>query len=435
MIYLSDITKNQREEKYMIYPFVTAGDKNTDFPGFDNTALQAAVDSVAGGGEVVLSAGVYEMSDALRMRSGVLLRGQGEQTVLFKTPSVESDVIRYMGVGHFEVAVKNPERFKPGMGVHIYDSHAGGFYSTVATIISIEGNCLNLSRALCSDISHKSGGKAVSVFPIIEGYGIADACVSELVIDGNRKNNAYINGCRGAGVFLVQSDRVTMRALTVRNFNGDALSFQHGVGCIAQNNICENNSGSGLHPGGGSVAPLLTGNKCINNDGDGIFYCLRVTYSTCENNICANNGRNGISIGHRDNNLHIRGNTFENNRETGVYYRSDDTGDTGVSVIFENNIIRGNSGGDSGSQVNFGTAAQNVCFFGNTIEAQPGQNAVSGRGEPVSLYFDGNDIDGNVALRGDGLQYKRPEVLPKAGCEAAKPEHARHLGRPGRTAF
>ena len=419
----------------MIYPFVTAGEKDTDFPGFDSAALQAAVDSVAGGGEVRVSAGTFEMYDSLRLRSGVTVRGQGEKTVLFKPPSVESDVIRYMGVGHFEVAVKNPERFRPGMGVYIYDDSSGGFYSTVATIVSIDGIYLNLSRALCSDIHHKNGGKVVSVFPIVEGYGIADASVLDLVIDGNRENNAYINGCRGGGVFLVQSDRITMRNLTVRNFNGDALSFQHGVGCIAENNICENNAGSGLHPGGGSVAPLLRGNKCLNNGGDGIFYCLRVTYSTCENNICSGNGRDGISIGHRDNNLLIRNNIFEGNGRAGVYYRADSAGDTGVSVIFENNIIRNNSGGDYQSQVYFDSKTQNVCFFGNAITAQPGQNAVSGSAEPESLYVDGNDIAGDIALSGGGIKYERPEILPEAGCDLAKPEHARHLGRPGRIPF
>ena len=419
----------------MIYPFVTAGAENTDYPGFDNKSLQAAVDAVAGGGEVRLSAGIYEMHDALRLRSGVTVRGQGEETVLFKPPSVESEVSRYLGVGHFEVAGKNPERFKPGMGVYISDNHAGGFYSTVATIVSIDGIYLNLSRALCADINGRHGGKVVSVYPIVEGYGIADACVCDLVIDGNRQNNAYINGCRGSGVFLVQSDRVAMRNLIVRNFNGDALSFQHGVGCIAENNICENNSGTGLHPGGGSVAPLLRGNKCLNNDGDGIFYCLRVTYSTCEDNICSGNGRDGISIGHRDNHLLIRNNYFEDNRRTGVYYRPDDTCDTGVSVIFENNIIRGNSGGEYESQIRFDAAAKDVCFLDNTIVAQSGQHAVSGGEEPESLYLSGNIIHGDIALSGHGVIYERPARLPEAGCDLAKPEHARHLGRPGRTPF
>ena len=416
----------------MIYPFVTAGDKSTDFPGFDSANLQKAVDSVSGGGEVRLSAGIYQMHDALRLRSGVTVRGKGEETILFKPPSVESDVIRYMGVGHFEVAVKNPERFKPGMGVYISDNSSGGFYSTVATVVSIDGNYLNLSRALCSDIHHKNGGKVITVFPIVEGYGISDAMICDLIIDGNRQNNAYINGCRGGGVFLVQSDRVVMRNLTVRNFNGDALSFQHGVGCIAENNICENNSGSGLHPGGGSVAPLLRGNKCLNNDGDGIFYCLRVTYSTCENNICSGNGRDGISIGHRDNNLLIRNNTFENNLGTGVYYRPDGTIDTGVSVIFENNIIRENSGREFKSQIYFDSAAKNVCFFKNTIA---GQNAISGSQDPESLYFDDNYINGDVLLNSGGVKYKRPEILPEAGCDFAKPEHTKHLGRPDRIPF
>ena len=418
----------------MIYPSITAGARYTDYPGFDNKSLQAAVDAVAGGGEVSLSAGTYMMRDSLRLHSGVTIRGQGGKTVLFKAPSAESGTVGYMGVGHFEVNVKNPELFSPGVGVHIKDDNAGGFYSTVATVLAVEGSRLILSRALCSDINQNAGGKVVGVYPVIEGYGIADAGVSDLVVDGNRENNAYINGCRGGGIFLVQSDRVAVREVTVRNFNGDGISFQHGVGCIIEGNTCENNAGSGLHPGGGSVAPLLRGNKCLNNDGDGIFYCLRVTYSTCESNICMGNGGSGISVGHRDNNLFIIGNSFENNRKAGVYYRPDAYGDTGVSVIFESNNIRGNLGGEYNSQVYFGSAAKNVFFFGNTISANPGQSAVACGIEPESLYMDANNIDGGVAAS-PGLYYARPENPPRAGRDYAKPEHARHLGRPGRTPF
>jgi len=418
----------------MVYPFVTAGAENTDYPGFDNKTLQTAVDAVAGGGEVRLSAGTYMMHDSLRLHSGVAVRGQGEKTVLFKAPSVESDTVSYLGVGHFEVNVKNPERFRPGMGIYITDNHAGGFYSTVATVLSVEGNRLGLSRALCSDINGRAGGKAASVFPVIEGYGIADSGVFDLVVDGNRENNCCINGCRGAGIFLLQSDRVTIRGVKVCNFNGEGISFQHGVGCVVENNLCENNAGNGLHPGGGSVAPLLRGNRCLNNDGDGIFYCLRVMYSTCENNICSGNGGSGISVGHRDNHLLIRGNTFEGNRRAGIYYRPDGYIDTGVAVIFENNTVRGNLGEKYGAQVYFGSAAREVCLFGNTIAAQPGQPAVAAGAAPESLYLDKNIISGEIALSG-GVYRERPAAPPPAGCEFAKPEHSRHLGRPGKTPF
>ena len=420
----------------MIYPSVTAGEAGSDYPGFTNESLQAAVDAVAGGGEVVLSEGVYTMKDALRLRSGVTVRGLGDKTVLKKTPSAGSDTIGYMGIGHFEVKVKNPELFEPGSGVYIYDNHAGGFYSTVATVISVDGNRLLISRALCGDINASVGGRVESVYPIIEGYGIADARISDLTIDGNRFENHNMNGCRGAGVMLIQSDRVIMRRLTVKNFNGDALSFQHGVGCVAEDNLLENNAGSGLHPGGGSVAPALRGNRCINNDGDGIFYCLRVTYSDCENNICSGNKRNGISIGHRDNNLLIKNNIFESNGQAGIFYRPDNAGDTGVSVIFENNTVRDNFGREYDAQVYFGSAAKDVCFFNNKIVSRGGRPAFKSAAGAVSVWFDGNEVTGETDIApSSGVFYKRPDVLPSAGCVLAKPEHALHLGRPGRVPF
>ena len=46
------------------------------------------------------------------------------------------------------------------------------------------------------------------------------------MIDGNKAENAYLNGCRGGGVFLLQAHGITLRKLFVRNYNGDGISFQ-----------------------------------------------------------------------------------------------------------------------------------------------------------------------------------------------------------------
>ena len=53
---------------------VTCGDVETDFPGFDNHTIQAAIDSVAeaGGGEVLLSAGEYILKDSVHLKSNIV---------------------------------------------------------------------------------------------------------------------------------------------------------------------------------------------------------------------------------------------------------------------------------------------------------------------------------------------------------------------------
>ena len=87
---------------------------------------------------------------------------------------------------------------------------------------------------------------------------------------------------------------------TVRNYNGDGISFQQCNDVTVHACISEGNSGLGLHPGSGSQRPKVS--ECIarNNGEDGLFLCWRVKEGLFENNILENNGRFGISIGHKD---------------------------------------------------------------------------------------------------------------------------------------
>ena len=106
------------------------------YQGATNVAIQRAVDDVAaaGGGAVVIPRGTYLMHDALHLRSGVRIIG-AEGTILKKVPSAQSNIPDYLGYGHYEVTVEEPEKFPVGTGVHILDDNAGGFYTTVATVV------------------------------------------------------------------------------------------------------------------------------------------------------------------------------------------------------------------------------------------------------------------------------------------------------------
>ena len=124
---------------------VTVGEGK--YRGTTHTVLQRAVDEVAaaGGGTVVVAPGVYEMRDALHLRSGVRVVGR-PGTVLRKAPSAESPVPAFLGYGHYEIIVAEPDKFPVGTGVHILDSGSGGFYTTVATVIGREGDRLFINR-------------------------------------------------------------------------------------------------------------------------------------------------------------------------------------------------------------------------------------------------------------------------------------------------
>ena len=268
------------------YLVLAAGLLGANVEGRTNRDIQAAVDRAAaqGGGEVVLAAGTYDMDDSLHLRSHVRIRGQGDKTVLRKRPSVTSPLSADLGYGHFNVSLAEPGRFHVGMGVHIHDDHSGGFYDTVATLTWREGDRFGISRMLNHDYGRRANAAVTSIYPVISGYHLEDAAVEDLAIDGNKSQNAHLNGCRGGGVFLLQAHQLKLKGLHVKDYNGDGISFQQCRGTVVERCVLEGMTGLGLHPGSGSVGTVLRGNACRRNGSDGIYYCLRVSYSLCENN-------------------------------------------------------------------------------------------------------------------------------------------------------
>ena len=48
----------------------------------------------------------------------------------------------------------------------------------------------------------------------------------DIIVDGNRAENDYIDGCRGGAIYLNTVRDVTVRNCVARNYNGDGISFQ-----------------------------------------------------------------------------------------------------------------------------------------------------------------------------------------------------------------
>jgi len=414
---------------------VTVGPEGCDFCGTDNVAIQAAVDHVAaaGGGTVRIAAGVYRMRDSLHLRSGVHIAGAGRDTVLRKDAEVRSALSADLGYGHFDVSLAEPDRFEVGMGVLIADDRAGGFYQTVATLTWRDGDRFGIDRMLNHDTSRGANGFVVSSFPVISGSGVRDALVSCLAVDGNRAQNPHtINGCRGGGVFLIQTRGVALRDVAVANVNGDGVSFQQTVGTVLEGCVCEDNAGLGLHPGSGSVGAVMRRCTCRRNGADGIFYCLRVSYSLCEDCTIVDNGRHGISIGGRDTDQLIRRATIRGNGACGVYFRPHDRVMAGNRNHIEACEIAGNCRSEGQAEIDVAAPVADVHLLDNRIVPVDvrvaGIRVVEGT-EGVVVH--GNLIDGprGVIVEGDVAAVSReaPTAPLAVGPDAAPPDASRHL--------
>jgi len=418
---------------------IKVGQVSGDFVGKDNAVLQQAVDRAArqGGGVVEIGPGTYEMHDSLHLRSGVAVRGAGEKTTLRKSAMARSALSADLGYGHFDVSLAEPDKFRVGMGVHVADDNAGGFYTTVATLTWRKGDRFGTSRMMNHDYARRRNAVVRSVFPVVSGYHLRDARVENLVIDGNREENEHLNGCRGSGIFLLQASNVAIRNVLVREYNGDGISFQQTRDVLIEDCACENNNGHGLHPGSGSVRPIMRRVRCTGNANDGIFYCLRVSYSLTEQCILENNGRDGISVGGRDTDHLIRNNTIRHNGRHGLYFRPGDLAMPGHRCLFEGNTLKGNCTCKDAGEIFVDGETLDVHLLSNSVTCEAhGERAAVGvivGKEASRIAAHDNRIAPETATRievrggPDSVSLERPREPLLVGPDAAPPDAARHL--------
>jgi parallel beta-helix repeat protein len=348
---------------------IKVGIREGDFAGADHRALQAAVDYVAGlgGGVVEIGPGEYSMRDSLHLRSHVTVRGTPGKTILRKAPSADSPLKLDGDYGEEQFTVERSEGFQVGDGVAVWDKNANGFHTTVARITGRDGDTFAISLPLNADCMVQNGARAATVFPVISGYHSDGVRVEDLTIEGGKDSNLPLNGCRGAGIFLYRCPGAQITRCTVRNYNGDGISFQQSNDVTVEDSGCENNAGLGLHPGSGSQRPVVRRCSARGNGEDGLFLCWRVKYGVFEENILENNGRFGISIGHKDTDNVLRKNQVRGNHQDGVFFRNETEGMAGHRNRLEGNLIENNGLKDEAAGIRVRGETRDLVFDGNII--------------------------------------------------------------------
>lgn len=349
-----------------------------DIRGSDNLALQAAVDQAAalGGGTVRIGPGRYTMRNALRLRDHVRIQGEAGATVLAACDGAESRLSCDGDCNERQITLEDPTGFQVGDGVSIRDDRAGGFMVTTATLTArLDERTFALSAPLYLDYLTSEQAAAQIAFPVVGGWGIADAVVEGLTIEGNRARRGPLDGCRGGGIYLFECRDVAIRDCVVRDYNGDGISFQVSQRVVVERCTAENNAGLGLHPGSGSQDPVVRNNRALGNGRDGLFVCWRVKRGLFEGNELSGNRGAGVSIGHKDTDNLFRDNTITGNDEAGVLFREESEPMGAHRNVFENNRIldNGGAGGAGAIGVLIRGHHHDLIFRGNTIGAtRPG---------------------------------------------------------------
>jgi parallel beta-helix repeat protein len=384
-------------------PSITVGKENANIIGNDNLALQAAVDYIAGlgGGTVQIGEGQYVMYDSLHLRANVTVKGAKSKTILRKADGVVCPLAIDGDFGEQQFTVENPAGFEVGYGVAIWDDNAGGFHTTVARITGRNGNTFSIDKPLMADCMVATKAKAATVFPVVSGYDIEGTKIKDLTIDGNKDSNVYLNGCRGAGIFLYRAFGTVIEDCVVHNYNGDGISFQQSNDVTVAGCISENNNYLGIHPGSGSQRPRVQNCVARNNGTDGLFLCWRVRHGLFTDNVLEGNGQFGISIGHKDSDNILSRNVVRSNHQDGVFFRNETLGMAAHRNRLEENVIENNGVDRQAAGIHIRGYTNDLVFKNNVIRDTREDNAQK---QTVGIRIE--EHAGQVTLDGNKITAK-----------------------------
>ena len=381
---------------------ITVGGAGADIPGFSSEAIQLAADALKSreGGVIKLNPGQYVISGPIRLYSNMSLIGSGKSTILRKCDGFKTSFIIDADWGMLKAVVKDASGLKTGMGIQLFDDeHDQGWDVTTAVITDIQENTIYFDNRTVNDYLASLNGTVNNSFSIIEVVDAENVIISDLVIEGNKSTNHYINGCRGGGIYIHKSRNCLVENVKVNEFNGDTFSWQITENITLRGCEASNGNGLGFHPGTGSDHSVVENCISHHNNGDGIFLCWRVQNGIFRNNVVYANRDNGFSIGHKDtDNVFEKNHVYENGRH-GVFFRNENEQNGGHRNTFRNNTIENN-----------GTLVESSGFYidGETHDINIYENFIrnTGKGNQTAAVKIGSRAS-NINIKGNiinGLQ-------------------------------
>lgn len=388
---------------------ITVGQGEGDLQGKDNKILQAAVDYVAqlGGGTVHILPGIYEMRNSLFPRAGVTIKGSGEKTILRKSPSVSSKIIREADWYEYCVQVENPEGFTVGGGLALSADKKNDQEVSLFTITAIKDNILFLDRRTEKNFWPMDDARATTRYSIIHALNVNDVKIEDIVLDGDLSENEHVNDNYAAAVFMQYCDNWSFKNVTARNYNGDGFSFQVCDDIHFEDCHSLNNHDLGYHPGSGSQRPVFK--RCTSRgNSQGFFWCWGACFGVAEDCTASENKKYGVNFGHRDTDNVLRNCLIENNEEVGILFRKEENEyRTGDRNIIENCTIRDNGKAGPGLGIDIQWKTNDItirnCNFENT-KGGPQKISIRISSEAQRITIENNKFTGDTVKIDDQRQ-------------------------------
>ncbi|MBM3983661.1 MAG: hypothetical protein FJ304_25995 [Planctomycetes bacterium] len=379
---------------------LTVGTDRGDLRGTDQRVIQAAVDTVArmGGGTVRLLPGTFRLRNAVYLCSNLRLVGSGPETVLIKEASATTKLAADSDWYDQEITLAEAAGFQVGDGVCLRakNPHHGGQTVIKRTLVARAGSRFKLDKGLRENLWAGGAPTASTLFPILSGEFVTNVTIEGLALDGNKTNNAELDGNYAGCIFLQDCADFTIRKVIARNYRGDGISWQICHDVTVEQCESRDHTGLGLHPGSGSQRPVMRGNT-ITGCHIGLFFCWGVKYGLAENNTIEDTKTAGISVGHRDTDNLIRGNTVKRSGVAGVLFRPE----RGAGFTGDRNTVEGNTlidnGGDEGAAVDVQGTTANLVFRNNTVKDTRGPAKRAGfrlGKDTKDITLDGNTVEG-----------------------------------------
>jgi hypothetical protein len=373
---LTSTNRPMRNRQYLV---MTVGQTEGNLRGDDDKVIQAGIEYLhrLGGGTLKVLPGLYNLQNAIYLRPNITLKGSGEKTILRKTGSIVTALVRDSDWFEYGVQVEETKGFTPGGGVMLRSKKGAGDWQydvLRATVTAIEGDVIFLDRLTEENFWLEKDATAATIFPILTAENVDNVVVEDIVLDGNRDENEHINGNFAGAVFIQHCNRWSFKNVTSRNYNGDGFSFQVCDDIRFVNCRAINNADLGFHPGSGSQRPVFQ--KCLSRgNSQGIFFCWSVSDGLAENCVLSQNSRYGISIGHRDTDNIIRQCTIERNGQVGILFRKEaNEFRSGSRNRIENCIIRDNGSKEQGIGIDIQGKIRDITVYGTKFENAAGKN-------------------------------------------------------------
>ncbi len=427
LIPLQLLSQERDQEESLLRPRttesqLTVGGDGADIAGYSNRSIQLAIDALAEtGGTVILQPGIFHIKAPVRLTSHVDLTGSGMETVLQRDRGVQTRYVEDADFGELKLRVEDTDGFEIGMKVQVTDDQNSGCWNvSAATITDIKEDVIYIDKGLIRDYRSDQNGLISNASSVIEIMDAEDCRVSDLLINGNRAENFFADGCNSAGILIYKSGWITIDGVHVKDFNGEGISWQITEHVSILNSEISRSGNTGLHPGTGSPYTSIENNRVHHNDQDGLFICWRVYDSSVKGNSFHHNGRYGICTGHKDTDVLFESNHVFENGSDGVNLRGEREANAPHRNTFVRNIIENNGTNGGGFGFSINSPARELVLtenqFGNSLKTQKAAIYVYEAGLEPELnnnQFDAHEL-GNLVFE---------EPRQSSSTEPTDPEH------------